>query len=209
MESSVLLRRARRRATMGPSHSRHWRISADGEIRTHIPGRLGQTHVRPCYRPSGEKEEAGLHDTRGRLGHIVAYRRFMILKQGASHGLRSRFRLNPRGTRPSLLCAGRQASVHVVQLLNHELGRLFTVTTNLRHCVVLMAAYEAGRRASELGRLQVTDIDSARKRTRSPPLQSQAASERALSGLQFHGSNSSIRLLGCSGMRWSTSASQA
>ena len=48
-----------------------------------------------------------------------------------------------------------------------------------------------------------------RKRAAKAPLQSQAAWERAWSGLQFQGSNSSIRLLGCSGMRWSTSASQA
>ena len=47
------------------------------------------------------------------------------------------------------------------------------------------------------------------KRAAKAPLQSQAAWERAWSGLQFQGSNSSIRLLGCSGMRWSTSASQA
>ena len=49
------------------------------------------------------------------------------------------------------------------QILNHdELVRLFTVTTHLRHRAVLMTAYAAGLRASELGRLQVTDIESAR-----------------------------------------------
>ena len=32
-----------------------------------------------------------------------------------------------------------------------------------------------------------------------PPLQGQAASDRALSGLRFQGSDWSIRLLGCSG----------
>ena len=47
------------------------------------------------------------------------------------------------------------------------------------------------------------------KRTPSPPLRGQAASDRALSGLQFQGSNWSMRLLGCSGMRWSTSVSHA
>ena len=51
----------------------------------------------------------------------------------------------------------------LAQVLNHdELVRLFTVTTNLRHRVVLMTAYASGLRASELGRLQVSDIDSAR-----------------------------------------------
>ena len=49
------------------------------------------------------------------------------------------------------------------QILNHdELVRLFTVTTDLRPRAVLMTACAAGLRASELGRLQVTDIDSAR-----------------------------------------------
>ena len=49
------------------------------------------------------------------------------------------------------------------QILNHdELVRLFTVTTNLKHRTVLMTAYAAGLRASELGRLKVADIDSTR-----------------------------------------------
>ena len=47
------------------------------------------------------------------------------------------------------------------------------------------------------------------KRIASPPLRSQAASDRALSGLQFQGSNWSMRLLGCSGIRWRISVSQA
>ena len=41
------------------------------------------------------------------------------------------------------------------------------------------------------------------------PLQAQAALDRALSGLQFQGSNSSMRLLWCLAMRSSTSASHA
>ena len=40
--------------------------------------------------------------------------------------------------------------------------RLFTVTTNRKHRAVLMTAYAAGLRASELGRLKVADIDSVR-----------------------------------------------
>ena len=45
-------------------------------------------------------------------------------------------------------------------LRNHQ--QLFTVTTNLKHRAVLMTAYAAGLRASELGRLQLSDVDSAR-----------------------------------------------
>ena len=40
--------------------------------------------------------------------------------------------------------------------------RLFTVTTNRKHRALLMTTYAAGLRASEVTRLQVTDIDSAR-----------------------------------------------
>ena len=45
----------------------------------------------------------------------------------------------------------------------HELVRLFTATTNPKHRALLMTAYAAGLRASELGRLHVADIDSARR----------------------------------------------
>ncbi len=49
------------------------------------------------------------------------------------------------------------------EILNHdELVRLFSVTANLKHRSVLMTAYAAGLRASELGRLRITDIDSQR-----------------------------------------------
>ena len=49
------------------------------------------------------------------------------------------------------------------ELLNHdELVRLFSVTTNLKHRALLMTAYAAGLRASELGRLKISDIDSQR-----------------------------------------------
>lgn len=44
---------------------------------------------------------------------------------------------------------------------HHELVRLFTVTTNLKHRALLMTAYAAGLWVSELGRLHVADIDSA------------------------------------------------
>jgi integrase len=49
------------------------------------------------------------------------------------------------------------------QILSHEqLVRLFTVTTNCKHRALLMTTYAAGLRASEVTRLRVTDIDSAR-----------------------------------------------
>jgi site-specific recombinase XerD len=43
-----------------------------------------------------------------------------------------------------------------------ELERLFAATTNLKHQTLLMSAYAAGLRVSELVRLKVSDIDSSR-----------------------------------------------
>ena len=79
------------------------------------------------------------------------------------HGLRFFFRITLGRPDPHFFVPGAKQPSRLPQLLNHqELVRLFTVTTNLRHRAVLMTAYAAGLRASELGRLQVTDIDSAR-----------------------------------------------
>jgi len=43
-----------------------------------------------------------------------------------------------------------------------EITRLFAVTRNLKHRALLMTAYGSGLRTSELARLRVSDIDSAR-----------------------------------------------
>ena len=70
---------------------------------------------------------------------------------------------HPRPPDPHFYVPGAKVPSTLPQILNHdELVRLFTVTTNLKHRAVLMTAYAAGLRASELGRLQVSDIDSAR-----------------------------------------------
>ncbi len=47
-------------------------------------------------------------------------------------------------------------------LSSDELERLFTVMTNQKHKTLLMTAYAAGLRVSELVNLKVTDIDSKR-----------------------------------------------
>ena len=52
-------------------------------------------------------------------------------------------------------------------------------------------------------------VEAYGKRLADPPLRVQAASDRALTGLAFQGSNSLMRLFGWSGMWWSTSVSQA
>jgi site-specific recombinase XerD len=43
-----------------------------------------------------------------------------------------------------------------------EVQKLFDVTDNLKHCVILMTIYSAGLRVSEAAHLQLTDIDSTR-----------------------------------------------
>ena len=64
---------------------------------------------------------------------------------------------------PHFYLPGAKTPSTLPEILNHdELVRLFTVTTNPKHRSVLMTAYAAGLRASELGRLRLSDIDSQR-----------------------------------------------
>ena len=79
------------------------------------------------------------------------------------HGVRFFFRITLGRPDPHFYVPGAKVPTVLPQILNHdELVRLFTVTTNLKHRTVLMTAYAAGLRASELGRLKVADIDSTR-----------------------------------------------
>ena len=79
------------------------------------------------------------------------------------HGVRFFYRITLERPDPHFYVPGAKVPSTLPQILNHdELVRLFTVTTDLRHRAVLMTAYAAGLRASELGRLQLTDVDSAR-----------------------------------------------
>ena len=64
---------------------------------------------------------------------------------------------------PLFYIPGAKTPSRLPEILNHEeLVRLFTVTTNIKHLAVLMTAYAAGLRVSEIRHLQVTDIDSVR-----------------------------------------------
>ncbi len=74
----------------------------------------------------------------------------------------------PRGLpAPHFFLPGAKTPSILPELLNHdELVRLFSVTTNLKHRALLMTAYAAGLRASELGRLKISDIDSQRMSVR-------------------------------------------
>ena len=79
------------------------------------------------------------------------------------HGVRFFYRITLGLPDPHFYVPGAKTPSTLPQLLNHdELVRLFTVTTNPKHRALLMTAYAAGLRASELGRLQLSDIDSNR-----------------------------------------------
>ena len=102
---------------------------------------------------------------------VQDYLLFLHQKRGLSwkscncvrHGVRFLFRITLGVPDPHFYVPGAKTPSTLPEILNHdELVRLFTVTTNPKHRALLMTAYAAGLRASELARLQVTDIDSAR-----------------------------------------------
>ena len=79
------------------------------------------------------------------------------------HGVRFLYRITLGVPDPHFYLPGAKTPSTLPEILNHdELVRLFTVTTNPKHRALLMTAYAAGLRASELGRLRVSDIDSKR-----------------------------------------------
>lgn len=64
---------------------------------------------------------------------------------------------------PHFYLPGAKTPSTLPEVRNHnEQARLFTVTTNPKHRSVLMTPYVAGLRASEIGRVRVSDIDSKR-----------------------------------------------
>ena len=79
------------------------------------------------------------------------------------HGVRFLYRITLARPDPHFYVPGAKEPSTLPQILNQEeLVRLFTVTANPKHRALLMTAYAAGLRASELCRLRVTDIDSQR-----------------------------------------------
>jgi len=79
------------------------------------------------------------------------------------HGLRFFYRITLGRPDAQFYLPGAKEPSTLPQILSsEELVRLFTVTTNPKHRTLLMAAYAAGLRASELARLKVSDIDSQR-----------------------------------------------
>ena len=95
-----------------------------------------------------------LHDERGLTWQSC---------NSARHGIRFFYRITLGLPEPHFYLPGAKTPSILPELLNHdELVRLFGVTTNLKHRALLMTAYAAGLRASELCRLKIGDIDSQR-----------------------------------------------
>ena len=81
----------------------------------------------------------------------------------ARHALRFFYRITLGWSEPHFYLPGAKQPSKLPEVLSHEeLVRLFTVTTNLKQRALLMTAYAAGLRASEVTRLRVSDIDSER-----------------------------------------------
>ncbi|WP_419913297.1 tyrosine-type recombinase/integrase [Hoeflea sp.] len=79
------------------------------------------------------------------------------------HGIRFFYRITLGLPDPHFYLPGAKTPSVLPELLNQdELVRLFDVTTNRKHRAMLITAYAAGLRASELGRLKIRDIDSQR-----------------------------------------------
>lgn len=79
------------------------------------------------------------------------------------HGLRFFYRITLGLPEPHSYIPGAKEPSKLPEVLSHEeLVRLFTVTTNRKQRALLMTAYAAGLRVSELTHLKVTDIDSQR-----------------------------------------------
>jgi site-specific recombinase XerD len=79
------------------------------------------------------------------------------------HGLRFFYRITLGWPEPHFYLPGTKEPSKLPEALSHEeLVRLFTVTTNRKQRALQMTPYAAGFRASEVTRLKITDIDSAR-----------------------------------------------
>ena len=105
------------------------------------------------------------------VGEVQNYLLHLLQERGLSHstcnlvsnGLRFFYRIT-LGQSETEFCLPRpKAPQRLPEILSREeIERLFEVTQNLKHRVLLMATYSAGLRVSEVARLKVTDIDSDR-----------------------------------------------
>ena len=79
------------------------------------------------------------------------------------YGIRFFYRITLQRPEPHFYVPAAKLPSKLPEILNPEqLVRLFDAATNPKHRAILMTAYAAGLRASELTRLRVCDIDSGR-----------------------------------------------
>ena len=79
------------------------------------------------------------------------------------YGIRFFYRITLQRPEPHFYVPAAKQPSRLPEILNSEqLVRLFAAATNPKHRVILMMAYAAGLRVSELTRLRVCDIDSGR-----------------------------------------------
>jgi integrase/recombinase XerD len=113
------------------------------------------------------------HCSPDRLGreHVRAYLLHLLNEQHVSHSYykltRCALRFFYRETLgrddvPASLAPVKQPRSLPVVLGPDELARFFAAVKNLKHRALLMTAYAAGLRVSEVTRLRIADIDSAR-----------------------------------------------
>jgi integrase/recombinase XerD len=113
------------------------------------------------------------HCSPDRLGreHVRAYLLHLLNEQHVSHSYykltRCALRFFYRETLgrddvPASLAPVKQPRCLPVVLGPDELARFFAAVKNLKHRALLMTAYAAGLRVSEVTRLRIADIDSAR-----------------------------------------------
>jgi site-specific recombinase XerD len=81
----------------------------------------------------------------------------------ATHGLKFFYRVTLKRREAEFCIPGAKRPSKLPQILSREeISALLAKTTNLKHRTLLMTAYAAGLRVSELCHLQLTDIDSDR-----------------------------------------------
>jgi site-specific recombinase XerD len=128
-----------------------------------------QAYVRAVARFAGY-----FHCSPDRLGreHVRTYLLHLLQERHVSHSYykltRCALRFFYRETLgrddvPASLAPVKQPRTLPVVLGPDELARFFAAITNLKHRALLMTAYAAGLRVSEVTRLRVPDIDSARR----------------------------------------------
>ena len=103
--------------------------------------------------------------------HVRAYLLHLLNEQHVSHSYHklTRYALRffyretlGRDDVPASLAPVKQPRCLPVVLGPDELARFFAALSNLKHRALLMTAYAAGLRVSEVTRLRIADIDSAR-----------------------------------------------